>query len=74
VIYHFRRNREFCRLRIGVFCFLHSDLFSFSEQIFIVTYAGIGRPPGQMDPKAFVLQKFNRTGRERVNILILKVQ
>uniref|UniRef100_A0A453DE14 Peptidyl-tRNA hydrolase n=1 Tax=Aegilops tauschii subsp. strangulata TaxID=200361 RepID=A0A453DE14_AEGTS len=25
----------------------------------------IGRPPGQMDPKAFVLQKFNKTGRER---------
>ncbi|CAL4914379.1 unnamed protein product [Urochloa decumbens] len=44
VIYHFRKNREFCRLRIG-----------------------IGRPPGQMDPKAFVLQKFNRTGRERID-------
>uniref|UniRef100_A0A804LK81 Peptidyl-tRNA hydrolase, mitochondrial n=1 Tax=Zea mays TaxID=4577 RepID=A0A804LK81_MAIZE len=44
VIYHFRKNREFCRLRIG-----------------------IGRPAGQMDPKAFVLQKFNRTGRERID-------
>ncbi|GJN07893.1 hypothetical protein PR202_ga25764 [Eleusine coracana subsp. coracana] len=33
-----------------------------------LTYLGIGRPPGQMDPKAFVLQKFNRTGRERVNM------
>ncbi|KAM3298743.1 hypothetical protein ACQJBY_040294 [Aegilops geniculata] len=43
VIYHFRKNREFGRLRIG-----------------------IGRPPGQMDPKAFVLQKFNKTGRERM--------
>ncbi|XP_048133709.1 peptidyl-tRNA hydrolase, mitochondrial isoform X3 [Rhodamnia argentea] len=42
VIYHFRGNREFARLRIG-----------------------IGRPPGQMDPKAFLLQKFNRTARER---------
>ncbi|XP_048559807.1 CRS2-like protein, chloroplastic isoform X2 [Triticum urartu] len=42
VIYHFRKNREFGRLRVG-----------------------IGRPPGQMDPKAFVLQKFNKTGRER---------
>uniref|UniRef100_A0A0Q3QTH5 Uncharacterized protein n=1 Tax=Setaria italica TaxID=4555 RepID=A0A0Q3QTH5_SETIT len=47
VIYHFRRNQEFCRLRIG-----------------------IGRPPGQMDPKAFVLQKFNRTGRERIDSAI----
>uniref|UniRef100_A0ACD5XLJ3 Uncharacterized protein n=1 Tax=Avena sativa TaxID=4498 RepID=A0ACD5XLJ3_AVESA len=44
VIYHFRKNREFSRLRIG-----------------------IGRPPGQMDPKAFVLQKFNKTGRERID-------
>ncbi|XP_047071847.1 CRS2-like protein, chloroplastic isoform X2 [Lolium rigidum] len=44
VIYHFRKNREFGRVRIG-----------------------IGRPPGQMDPKAFVLQKFNKTGRERID-------
>uniref|UniRef100_A0A0E0L6N6 Uncharacterized protein n=1 Tax=Oryza punctata TaxID=4537 RepID=A0A0E0L6N6_ORYPU len=29
---------------------------------------GIGWPPGQMDPKAFVLQKFNKTSREQVNI------
>nr|XP_048328324.1 peptidyl-tRNA hydrolase, mitochondrial isoform X9 [Ziziphus jujuba var. spinosa] len=28
---------------------------------------GIGRPPGQMDPKAFLLQKFNRTARERID-------
>ncbi|XP_048335859.2 peptidyl-tRNA hydrolase, mitochondrial isoform X2 [Ziziphus jujuba] len=44
VIYHFRGNREFPRLRIG-----------------------IGRPPGQMDPKAFLLQKFNRTAQERID-------
>ncbi|KAJ6340840.1 hypothetical protein OIU77_022202 [Salix suchowensis] len=44
VINHFRRNREFARLRIG-----------------------IGRPPGQMDPKAFLLQKFNATARERID-------
>ncbi|XP_073267056.1 peptidyl-tRNA hydrolase, mitochondrial isoform X5 [Populus alba] len=43
VINHFRGNREFARLRIG-----------------------IGRPPGQMDPKAFLLQKFNATARERL--------
>ncbi|KAJ4724034.1 Peptidyl-tRNA hydrolase family protein [Melia azedarach] len=28
---------------------------------------GIGRPPGQMDPKAFLLQKFNATARERID-------
>uniref|UniRef100_A0A5B7BX73 Peptidyl-tRNA hydrolase, mitochondrial n=1 Tax=Davidia involucrata TaxID=16924 RepID=A0A5B7BX73_DAVIN len=44
VIYHFRGNREFARLRIG-----------------------IARPPGQMDPKAFLLQKFNATARERID-------
>ncbi|KAJ9555391.1 hypothetical protein OSB04_010005 [Centaurea solstitialis] len=45
VIYHFRGNREFVRLRIG-----------------------IGKPPGQMDPKAFLLQKFNATAQERIDI------
>ncbi|XP_057421560.1 peptidyl-tRNA hydrolase, mitochondrial [Lotus japonicus] len=44
VIYHFRGNREFPRLRIG-----------------------IGKPPGQMDPKAFLLQKFNVTARQRID-------
>lgn len=43
IIDHFRGNREFARLRIG-----------------------IGRPPGQMDPKAFLLQKFNSLARERI--------
>ncbi|XP_027072957.1 peptidyl-tRNA hydrolase, mitochondrial [Coffea arabica] len=28
---------------------------------------GIGRPPGQMDPKAFLLQKFNAAARERID-------
>ncbi|XP_077210405.1 peptidyl-tRNA hydrolase family protein isoform X2 [Tasmannia lanceolata] len=27
----------------------------------------IGKPPGQMDPKAFLLQKFNATSRERID-------
>ncbi|GER56182.1 peptidyl-tRNA hydrolase family protein [Striga asiatica] len=44
VIHHFRGNREFPRLRIG-----------------------IGRPAGQMDPKAFLLQKFNASARERID-------
>lgn len=44
VIYHFRGNNEFPRMRIG-----------------------IGRPPGQMDPKAFLLQKFNASARERID-------
>lgn len=29
---------------------------------------GIGKPPGQMDPKAFLLQKFNATAQERINV------
>ncbi|KAG5623890.1 hypothetical protein H5410_009108 [Solanum commersonii] len=49
VIYHFRGNGEFPRLRIG-----------------------IGRPPGQMDPKAFMLQKFNVTARERIDAALLE--
>ncbi|XP_078429930.1 peptidyl-tRNA hydrolase family protein isoform X2 [Wolffia australiana] len=28
---------------------------------------GIGQPPGQMDPKAFVLQKFSATGRDQID-------
>lgn len=28
---------------------------------------GIGKPPGQMDPKAFLLQKFSATARERID-------
>lgn len=31
-----------------------------------IQFSGIGRPPGQMDPKAFLLQKFNASARERV--------
>ncbi|KAL5765283.1 hypothetical protein ACOSQ2_017877 [Xanthoceras sorbifolium] len=31
---------------------------------------GIGRPPGQMDPKAFVLQKFNTLARERIDVAL----
>ncbi|XP_019090297.1 PREDICTED: peptidyl-tRNA hydrolase, mitochondrial-like [Camelina sativa] len=41
---HFRGNREFARLRIG-----------------------IGKPTGQMDPKAFLLQKFSMAARERMD-------
>ncbi|XP_043708312.1 peptidyl-tRNA hydrolase, mitochondrial-like isoform X3 [Telopea speciosissima] len=44
VIYHFRGNREFGWLRIG-----------------------IGRPPGQMDPKAFLLQKSNAGACSRID-------
>lgn len=32
--------------------------------------SGIGKPPGQMDPKAFLLQKFNATARERVCLFL----
>ncbi|KAG9151292.1 hypothetical protein Leryth_002838 [Lithospermum erythrorhizon] len=33
---------------------------------------GIGRPPGQMDPKAFLLQKFNATAQERIDAALLE--
>lgn len=49
VIFHFRGNREFARLRIG-----------------------IGRPPGQMDPKAFLLQNFNATAQGRIEAALLE--
>lgn len=31
---------------------------------------GIGRPPGQMDPKAFLLQKFNTKAQEQIDIAL----
>lgn len=31
---------------------------------------GVGRPPGQMDPAAFVLQRFSKAEREEVDIAI----
>ncbi len=31
---------------------------------------GVGRPPGRMDPAAFVLRRFSRTEREEVDILV----
>ncbi|WCJ33534.1 Peptidyl-tRNA hydrolase family protein [Euphorbia peplus] len=49
VVYHFRGNKEFSRMRIG-----------------------IGRPPGQMDPKAFLLQKFNATAQGRIDSAMLE--
>lgn len=34
-------------------------------------FLGIGRPPGQMDPKAFLLQNFNATAQGRVSLLLV---
>lgn len=31
---------------------------------------GVGRPPGQMDPAAFVLRRFSKAEREEVDILV----
>lgn len=36
-------------------------------QTILIILLGIGRPPGQMDPKAFLLQKFNARAQERVS-------
>lgn len=44
---------------------LHVD---FDKLIVSILIQGIGRPPGQMDPKAFLLQNFNKTARERVSL------
>jgi hypothetical protein len=49
--------------------FLFSPLL-FKSLVFVfqfVLLTGIGKPPGQMDPKAFLLQKFNVTARQRVS-------
>lgn len=35
----------------------------------MILLLGIGSPPGQMDPKAFLLQKFNAVARDRVSLL-----
>ena len=35
---------------------------------------GIGKPPGQMDPKAFLLQKFSASARERVSLSWLLIK
>ena len=69
VIYHFRGNREFARLRIGKFCCLrYFVLFFMFSTLRTFFFLGIGRPPGQMDSKAFLLQKFNNTAQERVSL------
>ncbi|KAB2607535.1 peptidyl-tRNA hydrolase [Pyrus ussuriensis x Pyrus communis] len=54
VICHFRGNREFPRLRIGELEF--PDFMSLN-----------GKPPGQMDPKALLLQKFHATAQGRID-------
>ena len=41
-----------------------------ADQVKLFLLLGIGRPPGQMDPKAFLLQKFNATARDRVGLLL----
>lgn len=47
----------------------HQTSYNLNWNIFLLfTCLGIGRPPGQMDPKAFQLQKFNKSARERVNV------
>lgn len=47
VIDHFKGNRDFPRLRIG-----------------------IGRPPGKMDPKAYVLRPFTKQEREEMDVTL----
>ncbi|VVB17065.1 unnamed protein product [Arabis nemorensis] len=55
VMHHFQGNKEFARLRIDI-------LITIIQQ-----WSGIGKPPGQMDPKAFLLQKFSMPTREQMD-------
>nr|GMD05912.1 peptidyl-tRNA hydrolase, mitochondrial isoform X4 [Ipomoea batatas] len=48
----------------------HVGYFVFTLKEVIIVTMGIGRPPGQIDPKAFLLQKFNATARERVDVAL----
>ena len=78
MIYHFRGNKEFPRLRIGEFVTENTWLFGslsvgFFFLIILTISLGIGRPPGQMDPKAFLLQRFNATAQERVSLWFLLI-
>ncbi|OMO96908.1 Peptidyl-tRNA hydrolase [Corchorus capsularis] len=48
----------------------HVECFVFKTKEVTEAIMGIGRPPGQMDPKAFLLQKFNASARERDDSLV----
>jgi hypothetical protein len=42
--------------------------FPLVDQNYSLAHLGIGRPPGQMDFKAFLIQKFNKTDHQWVNM------
>ncbi|KAL0436118.1 UNVERIFIED_CONTAM: Peptidyl-tRNA hydrolase, mitochondrial [Sesamum radiatum] len=46
---------------------LPCGFFVFTLREIMEVTMGVGRPPGQMDPKAFLLQKFNARARERID-------
>ncbi|CAI0386528.1 unnamed protein product [Linum tenue] len=44
------------------------ECFDFNQSEAILATTGIGRPPGQMDPKTFLLKRFNATAEGRVSM------
>lgn len=85
VVGHLDGCCEFPRLCIGdwvlLWCFAFLVLFYNSEiHLFLdylvnfMQFAGIGKPPGSMDVKAFLLQKFSPVEREQVHTLPLNSQ
>ncbi|XP_050937376.1 peptidyl-tRNA hydrolase, mitochondrial-like isoform X2 [Cucumis melo] len=54
-------------LPCGVLRLQHNGGHGYHNGEFARLRIGIGRPPGQMDPKAFLLQKFNNTAQERID-------
>ncbi|CAL0312453.1 unnamed protein product [Lupinus luteus] len=72
VINHLKGNNGFPRLRMGMFVTL-LGLKSFlllSWDNLIVGLIGIGRPPGKMDPVAFVLRSFTKQERAELNFTL----
>lgn len=75
IVNHLKQSRDFPRLRIGM-----PLLTPFSLQLptmnipTIIFAAGIGRPPGKMDPANFVLRPFNKKEQEEVFTMICTLQ
>ncbi|KAK8453445.1 hypothetical protein SEVIR_5G283600v4 [Setaria viridis] len=70
IINHLKQSRDFPRLRIGI---PYTTCQSFALQLHSLRYscdgifAGIGRPPGKMDPANFVLRPFTKREQEELD-------
>jgi len=76
LVLHDDIDLEFARLRLhhdrgaGGNNGVKSIIQSLGTREFWRLKIGVGRPPGSMDPAAFVLRRFSRAEREEVDILI----